>query len=264
MENNGKQIRTSGSRKKSIEQLRKTKKSTWNLRQRLGHEALNQRWDALRPSIPPALLHPLLCRRRNGRGSRRRCSWDCKKASSLHLACLVLRLLPISSHYCHLLYGSSKFYLCSKRHVDSRPHDPEHELEWTIVAESVEDPELCRLRELHAQLEDCELHPTCRRRPLHRQAQTLLRFLRGRDGHVQRAEKMFRDMLDWRHSFDVEGKVHAWRRELERGRTVRARLCKAGSHGFTGFPTYFSIEMACFPVVFVCFCYTFSSFCILL
>ena len=37
------------------------------------------------------------------------------------------------------------------------------------------------------------MHPTCRRRPLHRQAQTLLRFLRGRDGNVPRAEKMFRD-----------------------------------------------------------------------
>ncbi|CAE7513587.1 sec14l1 [Symbiodinium microadriaticum] len=37
---------------------------------------------------------------------------------------------------------------------------------------------------------------------------------------------MFRDMLEWRHTFDVDGKVHSWRRELERHRTRRARLCK--------------------------------------
>ena len=36
------------------------------------------------------------------------------------------------------------------RPTQLRPHDPEHELEWTIVAESIEDDELCRLRELHA------------------------------------------------------------------------------------------------------------------
>ncbi|CAE6955495.1 sec14l1 [Symbiodinium natans] len=40
------------------------------------------------------------------------------------------------------------------------------------------------------------------------------------------AERMFRDMLEWRHDFDVEGKVHSWRREMERHRTRRARLCK--------------------------------------
>ena len=106
------------------------------------------------------------------------------------------------------------------------PHDPEHELEWSIIADSIEETELQRLRELHSVVEDCDLHPACRRKPLHRQAQTLLRYLRGRDGNVEKAEKMFRDMLDWRHRFDVENKVHAWRRELERGRTRRARLCK--------------------------------------
>mmetsp|Transcript_16620 Transcript_16620/g.31427 ORF Transcript_16620/g.31427 Transcript_16620/m.31427 type:complete len:424 (-) Transcript_16620:148-1419(-) len=106
------------------------------------------------------------------------------------------------------------------------PHDPEHELEWSIVADSIEEEELFKIREMHQILQDCELHPTCRRRPLHRQAQTLLRFLRARDGDVLKAERMFRDMLEWRHDFDVEGKVHSWRRELERNRTRRARLCK--------------------------------------
>lgn len=106
------------------------------------------------------------------------------------------------------------------------PHDPEHELEWSIIAESIDDDELHRLRELHSLLDDCDLHPICRRKPLHRQAQTLLRYLRGRDGNVRKAEKMFRDMIDWRESFDVENKVHSWRRELERGRTRRAQLCK--------------------------------------
>lgn len=106
------------------------------------------------------------------------------------------------------------------------PHDPEHELEWTIIAESIDEDELQRLRELHSVLDDCDLHPVCRRKPLHRQAQTLLRYLRGRDGNVRKAEKMFRDMIDWRESFDVENKVHSWRRELERGLTRRARLCK--------------------------------------
>ncbi|OLQ09559.1 SEC14-like protein 5 [Symbiodinium microadriaticum] len=106
------------------------------------------------------------------------------------------------------------------------PHDPEHELEWSIVADSVDEDELFKLRELHQVLQDCELHPICRRKPLHRQAQTLLRFLRARDGDVLKAERMFRDMLEWRHTFDVDGKVHSWRRELERHRTRRARLCK--------------------------------------
>lgn len=106
------------------------------------------------------------------------------------------------------------------------PHDPEHELEWSIIADSIDEDELRRLRELHSIVEDCDLHPACQRKPLHRQAQTLLRYLRGRDGNVCKAEKMFREMLDWRDRFDVENKVHAWRRELERGRTRRARLCK--------------------------------------
>ncbi|CAE8701682.1 unnamed protein product, partial [Polarella glacialis] len=109
---------------------------------------------------------------------------------------------------------------------DRVPHDPEHELEWSIVADSIEEDELHALCEFHSVMQDCEVHPACRRHPLHRQAQTLLRFLRARDGNVEKAELMFRAMLDWRDSFGVEEKVHKWRRELERKRTRRANLIR--------------------------------------
>lgn len=118
--------------------------------------------------------------------------------------------------------------MLSDGEVDARlPIDPAHKLEWSIVANGIEEDELEQLRELHALLRDLEArpHPALKKAPFHRQAQTLLRFLRARDGNVDQAESMFRNYLDWRHKFQIDEKVAAWRKELQRCRSRRAKLC---------------------------------------
>lgn len=106
------------------------------------------------------------------------------------------------------------------------PKDLEHQLEWSIVAHGIEQDELKRLCELHGKLQDLEGHPGCKAQPFHRQAQTLLRFLRARDGNVEQAEVMFRNMVNWRQRFRVDEKVQAWRDEMKRFRSRRSHLLK--------------------------------------
>jgi len=96
--------------------------------------------------------------------------------------------------------------------------------EWEIVTEGISEWELERLKALHKRVQDCGDHPACRQRPLHRQPQTLLRFLRGRDGNVEKAEEMFRNSMEWRAQFNVDEKVANWQLELEEGQTLRSRL----------------------------------------
>lgn len=103
------------------------------------------------------------------------------------------------------------------------------EKEWAIIKESIEPLELERLEAFAMRVKDCGTHAACQRRPLHRQAQTLLRFLRGREGDVQAAEVMFRASLDWRRDFGVEEKVSQWHKEQTEQRTWRARLILAYS-----------------------------------
>ena len=55
---------------------------------------------------------------------------------------------------------------------------------------------------------------------------TAMRFLRARDGDVDKAERMFRDAYTWRMEFGVAEKVNAWRAELAAQKTDRARVCK--------------------------------------
>lgn len=101
--------------------------------------------------------------------------------------------------------------------------------EWRIVETSIEPVEFASLRSLATRVRDCGEHAACQQRPLHLQPQTLLRFLRGREGHIDLAEKMFRDSLDWRRDFGVDDKVAEWQKELETRRTRRARLVLAYS-----------------------------------
>lgn len=101
------------------------------------------------------------------------------------------------------------------------------EREWDIVSSSITSQELERLDALRSAVEDLEDHPACSTRPLHKQGQTLLRYLRGRDGDVAKAEFMFRASMDWRHEFGVDDRISEWRQELAEGKTRRARLVAA-------------------------------------
>lgn len=96
--------------------------------------------------------------------------------------------------------------------------------EWEIVGDSIDPQELRSLHALRDAVRDCDNHAACRRKPLSRQAQTLLRFLRGREGNVSNAEVMFRKTLEWRASFMVDEKVELWRGELAEARTPRSEL----------------------------------------
>jgi len=94
--------------------------------------------------------------------------------------------------------------------------------EWQIVQKGIEHAEFHRLLQLRSRLRDCDDHLACRRTVLSRQPQTLLRFLRARNGDLQKAEVMFRKMLEWRHAFSVEEKVQQWKAELEEQSTQRS------------------------------------------
>lgn len=96
------------------------------------------------------------------------------------------------------------------------------EREWQIVADSIDADECRALRALHDLVQDLVDHPACSVEPLCRQPQTLLRFLRARDVNVAQAERMFRDMLDWRRDFRVEEKVRQWNEELENQSSPKA------------------------------------------
>jgi len=96
--------------------------------------------------------------------------------------------------------------------------------EWEIVRRSVEAAEFAKLLELRELLQDCDSHAACVTEPRSRQAQTLLRFLRARDGNAKKADVMFRDMLDWRISFQVDAKVKAWNAELEEGKSPLVKM----------------------------------------
>eukprot|EP00439_Symbiodinium_sp_Y106_P079385 s171_g18.t1 len=91
-----------------------------------------------------------------------------------------------------------------------------------IVQKGIEHAEFHRLLQLRSRLRDCDDHLACRRTVLSRQPQTLLRFLRARNGDLQKAEVMFRKMLEWRHAFSVEEKVQQWKAELEEQSTQRS------------------------------------------
>jgi hypothetical protein len=98
------------------------------------------------------------------------------------------------------------------------------DLEWEIVKDSIPELEYRSVEALRDRLANCEDHPACRVRPLHRQPQTLLRFLRAREGIVEQSEEMFRKSMEWRAEFGVDEKTAAWHRELEEGQTRRSRL----------------------------------------
>lgn len=100
------------------------------------------------------------------------------------------------------------------------------ELEWQIVGNSIDPDELAKVRALRDAVKDLDVHQACARRPLSQQAQTLTRFLRGREGNVKAAEKMFRDSMEWRASMDIDKKIANWKRELLEGLSWRAQLVK--------------------------------------
>lgn len=96
--------------------------------------------------------------------------------------------------------------------------------EWQIVANSISSEELGRLEALRTAVADLHNHPACRRQSFSRQAQTLLRFLRGRDGSVEKAQRMFKESMNWRYRFGIDRKVALWREEVAEGTSNRVRL----------------------------------------
>jgi len=108
------------------------------------------------------------------------------------------------------------------------------DMEWDIIAKSIQPEELERLRTFRRRVMDCDTHPACIERMLSCQPQTLLRFLRGRDGDLDKAEAMFRASLNWRCSFQVDQKVRAWQQELTEGKSPKARVVLR--YGFDGQP----------------------------
>eukprot|EP00428_Durinskia_dybowskii_P025889 CAMPEP_0170234210 /NCGR_PEP_ID=MMETSP0116_2-20130129/16851_1 /TAXON_ID=400756 /ORGANISM="Durinskia baltica, Strain CSIRO CS-38" /LENGTH=416 /DNA_ID=CAMNT_0010485005 /DNA_START=18 /DNA_END=1265 /DNA_ORIENTATION=- len=130
---------------------------------------------------------------------------------------------PSSREHCHW----EPAYLKHVSLRDSCAQLQSLEREWEIVSASISQAECHGLHELRDSLQDLGSHPSCAQHPLHRQAQTLIRFLRGRDGDVRKADAMFRASMDWRHEFQVEAKIQQWRAELSAGATPRSRLFTA-------------------------------------
>ncbi|CAE7245050.1 unnamed protein product [Symbiodinium natans] len=125
------------------------------------------------------------------------------------------------------------FRCCSEREAAAEAADSDESLtalaregkeaaEWQIVQKGVEQGEFLRLLHLRSRLRDCDDHPACRWQALSRQPQTLLRFLRARNGDLPKAEVMFRAMLEWRHAFKVDEKVRQWKEELDQQSTQRS------------------------------------------
>ncbi|CAE7778362.1 sec14l1, partial [Symbiodinium pilosum] len=110
----------------------------------------------------------------------------------------------------------------SSESLTALAREGEEAAEWQIVQRGVEHAEFLRLLQLRSRLRDCDDHPACREQVLSRQPQTLLRFLRARNGDLQKAEVMFKAMLEWRHAFGVDEKVQQWRTELEKQSTQRS------------------------------------------
>jgi len=98
--------------------------------------------------------------------------------------------------------------------------------EWAIIKRSIGQDELEKLRKLRSEVQHCDQHASCQRQPFSRQPQTLLRFLRGREGDVKKASIMFINHLHWREEFGVDEKVARWQAELAGGRSRRAQLVR--------------------------------------
>lgn len=63
-------------------------------------------------------------------------------------------------------------------------------------------------------------------------ASVLLRFLRARNGNVQKSLVMLNEAMDWRRDFELDRKMEAWKKEWEACATPRAQLLRR--HDFMG------------------------------
>lgn len=101
--------------------------------------------------------------------------------------------------------------------------------EWKIVQSSVSAEEFCLLQHFSDHVEQLGLdrHPaSTSEKPHAKRAATLLRFLRARNGDLQKAGALLADALDWRENFQLDSKLRAFRAELALGKSVRVRLLK--------------------------------------
>ena len=107
------------------------------------------------------------------------------------------------------------------------PTEAKQARETEVVMGSLTEKEATAVKELSVRVADLkETHP------LQCHPHTLVRFLRGRDLKLDKAEKMFRDSMAWRTSFDVEAKCQAFEDEMVAGVTPRAKFLT--KYWFTG------------------------------
>jgi len=114
----------------------------------------------------------------------------------------------------------------ASRWTTSRPLPAEIEAELAIVERTVTQVELEMLRDLRAKVADLDNDIACAVLPHALRAVTLLRFLRARNGNVQKAAALFRDAMQWRAEFDLDNRLKAWRQEWQECVTPRAKLLK--------------------------------------
>lgn len=105
------------------------------------------------------------------------------------------------------------------------PDDP-LDAEWELVARGVSEQEYGRLQDFRGLVKDrgLDAHEACAVTPHTRRAVTLLRFLRARQGGLEKALSMLSDALDWRRDFEIDRRMREWRSELQEGTSARLRV----------------------------------------
>eukprot|EP00930_Biecheleria_cincta_P057723 TRINITY_DN43606_c0_g1_i1.p1 TRINITY_DN43606_c0_g1~~TRINITY_DN43606_c0_g1_i1.p1 ORF type:complete len:396 (-),score=66.53 TRINITY_DN43606_c0_g1_i1:40-1227(-) len=101
--------------------------------------------------------------------------------------------------------------------------------EWEVVQSSISAEELHLLQDFSDHVEqlglDRHLASTVEK-PHARRAATLLRFLRARNGDLQKAGALLAEALDWREDFQLDTRLKTLRAEIASGDSARSRLIK--------------------------------------
>lgn len=121
---------------------------------------------------------------------------------------------------------------CKHAEIEASAPESCDAAEWRIVAFAIPDHELAALRELVASVEDCD--EPLRGRPLTKQPQTLLRFLRAKDGNVAEAARMLRSSMQWRQTYDIEERSMSWCMEAVAGSWRSDLVERYGIHRVLG------------------------------
>lgn len=105
------------------------------------------------------------------------------------------------------------------------PREDPLEAEWAVCERGTSEQEyelLIKFREL-VKSTGLDSHLACSKVPHTKRATTLLRFLRARQGNMQKALDLMGRALDWRRDFGIDRRLSEWRSELAAG-TARSRV----------------------------------------